>query len=150
MTDTIIRLQSTRRKVSSFEPIPIYCGSRSADDLRMCRDNRLLQGPAVFPTGHNPFNLQGYYYFLIRVLPAIIKKAPDFLLTVTGYCSEDIVRGGQGVQLAGFVPKYQDLLHRSAFMLCPVFGGTGHHQGAGRHGAWVAGSCFKACSTHTC
>jgi glycosyltransferase involved in cell wall biosynthesis len=83
------------------------------------------RGPAVFPTGNNPFNIQGYYYFLIKVLPRILENTPDFLLTVTGYCSKNNVREGQGVELVGFVPDFLNLLISSAFMVCPVIGGTG-------------------------
>jgi glycosyltransferase involved in cell wall biosynthesis len=81
-------------------------------------------GPALFPTGPNLFNIQGYLYFVRRVLPGIQSKARDFSLRVTGYCCE-MVRPAEGILLSGFVPDLKEVYQSARFVVCPVFGGTG-------------------------
>jgi Glycosyl transferases group 1 len=81
-------------------------------------------GTVLFPTGPNPFNLQGYFYFVKKVLPFILAEIPDFTLQVTGACCADILPE-PGVLLSGFVPSLEPLYAQARFMICPVFGGTG-------------------------
>jgi hypothetical protein len=82
------------------------------------------EGPGLFPTGPNPFNIQGYLYFVKRVLPRVQGKARDFSLHVTGYCC-DRVCPTEGVVLSGHVPDLKEVYRSASFMVCPVFGGTG-------------------------
>jgi hypothetical protein len=81
-------------------------------------------GPALFPTGPNPFNIQGYLYFVKRVLPLVRRRVNSFYLQVTGYCC-DHVRPEEGIMLSGFVPDLKAVYELSKFVVCPVFGGTG-------------------------
>ncbi len=81
---------------------------------------------ALFTTGPNIFNLQGYYYFVRRVLPIILKSDPSFRLIVTGYIGSEIkVQNSRGIELLGFVPNLTQYYERARFAICPVFGGTG-------------------------
>jgi len=81
-------------------------------------------GPALFATGPNPFNVHGYFYFVKRVLPRVGPRVDGFRLQVTGYASQRVV-GAAGVELAGFVPELGPLYRRSRFAVSPVAGGTG-------------------------
>jgi len=81
-------------------------------------------GPALFTTGPNPYNTQGYLYFAQRVLPLIRVKDPSFCLQVTGYCSSEVLPV-EGIFLSGFVPNLESLYRSARFLICPVFGGTG-------------------------
>lgn len=79
---------------------------------------------ALLPTGPNPFNLQGYLYFVKRVLPKVLKQIPSFTLQVTGACCKDVLPT-EGVLLSGFVPDIKKVYELAKFVVCPVFGGTG-------------------------
>lgn len=103
-------------------------------------------GNAVFPTGPHPYNVQGYFYFLKRVLPAVLKKAGDFRLEMTGYwCNH--VKEEKDVILGGFVQDMKDLYRDARFLICPVFGGTGQQVKiveAMAHGVPVVALAFSA------
>jgi glycosyltransferase involved in cell wall biosynthesis len=81
-------------------------------------------GPALFPTGPNPFNLQGYLYLARKVLPRVLDEVESFSLQVTGSCC-DLVAPVEGVELTGYVPDLAALYAKARFVVCPVFGGTG-------------------------
>ena len=81
-------------------------------------------GPALFVTGPNPFNLQGYLYFVRRVLPRVRRQSLSFTLRVTGACCQSVLPA-EGVLLSGFVPDLKAVYEASRFAICPVFGGTG-------------------------
>ena len=81
-------------------------------------------GPALFATGPNPFNIQGYLYFVQNVLPRVRSRLPSFSLQVTGYCCQ-FVGPADGVILRGFVPDLRSVYETTRFSICPVFGGTG-------------------------
>jgi glycosyltransferase involved in cell wall biosynthesis len=81
-------------------------------------------GPALFTTGPNPFNLQGYFYFVKRVLPLVRSRAPSFGLQVTGHCCGQ-VDPESNVVLSGFVADLRPVYEAARFLACPVFGGTG-------------------------
>ena len=81
-------------------------------------------GPALFTTGPNPYNTQGYLYFTKRVLPHVRVKDPSFCLQVTGYCSSEVLPV-DGVTISGFVPSLESVFRSARFFVCPVFGGTG-------------------------
>ncbi|HKI34232.1 MAG TPA: glycosyltransferase [Gemmataceae bacterium] len=81
-------------------------------------------GPPLFVAGPNPFNLQGYCYFVRKVLPRLRERVPSFRLTVAGpYCA--YLPPTDGVSLAGFVPDLGAAYAKARFAICPVFGGTG-------------------------
>lgn len=87
------------------------------------RHNQYI-GPALFAAGANPFNIQGYLYFARRVLPRILKSAPDFQLQVAGDCCASLAPAA-GVQLSGFVADLGPIYQAARLAICPVFGGTG-------------------------
>lgn len=88
-------------------------------------ENR-YDGNALLTLGPNAFNLQGYYFFLNRVLPHITSKQPDFRLDVTGnFFFNFSPRTTPGIQYRGFVTDLRNYYESSAFFVCPVFGGTG-------------------------
>jgi hypothetical protein len=89
------------------------------------RQNTFIgDGPALFAAGANPFNLQGYWYFVKRVLPRVRTSAPSFQLDVTGACCK-YVRADRGINLRGVVPNLNAVYENVRFVICPVFGGTG-------------------------
>lgn len=81
-------------------------------------------GLPLFPTGPNPFNIQGYLYFVKRVLPKVRKRMPFFSLQVTGSCCEYIL-GAKDILMSGFIPDLKVVYETARFVVCPVFGGTG-------------------------
>lgn len=81
-------------------------------------------GPALFTTGPNPFNVQGYFYFVKRVLPLVRSQAPSFCLQVTGHCCQQ-VGPERNIVLSGFVADLRPVYEAARFLACPVFGGTG-------------------------
>ena len=89
-----------------------------------CTLNNQYEGAAIFPTGPNLFNLQGYLYFIKKILPLVLQKDSTFLLQVTGACCKEVY-STKGVLLSGFVPNLTDLYQMARFAICPVFGGTG-------------------------
>jgi glycosyltransferase involved in cell wall biosynthesis len=83
-------------------------------------------GSAIFPVGPNSFNLQGYFYFLKKVLPKVMRQIPSFRLQVTGSFGNNIsVESVDGVFSSGFIPDLAAAYEQSRFLICPVFGGTG-------------------------
>jgi len=81
-------------------------------------------GPALLTTGPNPFNRQGLLYFMKALLPAVRQQAPTFQLAVTGEAAQN-AEEEPGVARLGFVPDLRPLYEDAAFLLCPVFAGTG-------------------------
>lgn len=81
-------------------------------------------GAAFFPTGPNPFNVQGYLYFASRVLPQVRCAVPEFKLIVTGGVCEK-VEPAPGIELRGFVPDLDSLYATTRFLICPLLGKTG-------------------------
>lgn len=107
--------RSTRRTRVVHLPMtldPAYPGNR-------------YDGPALFPTGPNPFNVQAYLYFVRRVLPLVLRREPGFVLRVTGYCDASRVAPCPGVELAGWVDDLRPVQAAARFAVSPVFGGTG-------------------------
>jgi glycosyltransferase involved in cell wall biosynthesis len=86
--------------------------------------NNQYSGPALFTTGPNPFNIQGYFYFVKRVLPLVRREAPSFSLQVTGHCCQQ-VEPEMNVLLSGFVADLRPVYEAARFLVCPVFGLTG-------------------------
>lgn len=106
--------------------------------------NNQYKSAALFATGPNLFNLQGYLYFIKRVLPLVLEQDPTFLLQVTGSCCKEVYPT-DGVLLSGYVPSLTDLYQTAKFSICPVFGGTGQQikiVEAMAHGLPVVATCF--------
>jgi glycosyltransferase involved in cell wall biosynthesis len=83
-------------------------------------------GPPLFPLGPTLFNVQGYLYFVRRVLPVVLKAAPSFRLRVTGRFAWKVTAEAQpGIELCGFVRDFEAISAQSGFLVCPVYGGTG-------------------------
>jgi glycosyltransferase involved in cell wall biosynthesis len=81
-------------------------------------------GQALFPTGPNPFNIQGYLYFVKKVLPMVRRRAPSFCLEVTGSICKNVA-SESGIVLRGFVPSLKAIYKSSKFLVCPILGKTG-------------------------
>lgn len=91
-----------------------------------CSLNNNYADSALFTVGPNSFNVQGYYFFLDKVLPLVKVRCPDFQLTVTGsFFYHFIPRVAGGVTFQGFVDDLRGVYENAAFFICPVFGGTG-------------------------
>ncbi len=87
--------------------------------------NSYAGGP-LFTTGPNLFNVQGYLYFVKRVLPYVLREEPSFLLQVMGMWPPGIsVAAAAGIVLRGFVPDLSVEYATASFSVCPVFAGTG-------------------------
>lgn len=81
---------------------------------------------ALFCVGPNPFNIQGYYYFLYKILPLVKTRTKNFKLQVTGKFFYNLVpRTEESIIYRGFVKNLDDIYRKSSFFICPVFGGTG-------------------------
>ncbi|GAB4188540.1 MAG: hypothetical protein Fur006_29040 [Coleofasciculaceae cyanobacterium] len=78
----------------------------------------------LLAVGPNPFNVQGYLYFVRKVLPIIRNKLPEFRLQVVGSISSKLLPV-EGVELLGYVPELKPLYVESRFAICPLIGGTG-------------------------
>lgn len=79
---------------------------------------------AILTMSANIFNIQGYYYFIKRVLPIIRKSLPGFSLKVTGQIS-DVVLSAENVTLTGFLPSLTEAYGAARLAICPLLGGTG-------------------------
>lgn len=91
-----------------------------------CYITNRYTGPAYFLMGPNSFNIQGYLYFIVKVLPKIQKKIPSFILHVTGH--HYFNKGFSpinGVFMKGFTPDLKTIYETAKFVVCPIFGGTG-------------------------
>ncbi|GJL53174.1 MAG: hypothetical protein NPIRA02_03060 [Nitrospirales bacterium] len=109
----IIRTHSTCRAVRT---VPTACA------LQHIKNS--YDGLPLFVGSNNPLNLQGYVYFVRKVLPRVLEKIPGFRLRVVGGFSEK-VEGVQGVELSGYIPDLKPLYTVSRFTICPMLGGTG-------------------------
>lgn len=86
--------------------------------------NNQFDGAAIYTSSDNPFNVQGYLYFVCRVLPRVLEQEPTFCLHVTGsICSA--VLPAEGVELRGFVPDLNSEYAHAPFLICPILGKTG-------------------------
>jgi hypothetical protein len=82
------------------------------------------EGPAIFASGQNPFNVQGLLFFAKRVLPDVLAACPDFSLSLTGHCSNALTPT-RGLTPLGQVQDIEIAYESAAFAICPVFGLTG-------------------------
>lgn len=89
----------------------------------LATDNR-YDGAAIYTSGRNPFNLQGYLYFVARVLPLVLAQEPSFCLHVTGAVCRDVLPA-ERVELHGYVPSLDDEYAHAPFLICPILGKTG-------------------------
>jgi len=81
---------------------------------------------ALFPMGPHAFNLQGYAWFVRRVLPRIRIACPGFELGVSGTLyRHTTLTYRENVRILGFVADPRQLWGLARFLVNPVFGGTG-------------------------
>lgn len=121
--NTILTISSAEAKV-----IGGWVKQTRLETVPMCVDpvdmDNSYAGPALF-VGHNhPFNAQGYAYFMVRVLPMVVRQEPGFTFRVIG---KDTVRfpGHPAADIRGFVHDIRTEYQTAAFLLVPVLGGTG-------------------------
>jgi hypothetical protein len=81
-------------------------------------------GPPVLSIGPNPFNVQGYVYFVRAVMPLILRAIPSFRLIVTGSAKQP-AEASRGIDWRGFVEDRATLFQEAGYAVCPVFAGTG-------------------------
>ena len=98
--------------------------------IPMCMDPAEIantyDGPAVYAIGPNPFNLQGYFYFVRRVLDLIRRRCPGFRLAAFGTCYRGApLPRDEGVRWDGFVEDVAQEYRTARFAISPVLGGTG-------------------------
>jgi hypothetical protein len=88
---------------------------------------RTRHGPmALLPMGPHIFNLQGYAWFVRKVLPLIHAECPGFELAVSGTIHPNTtLEYHPHVRILGFVPEPADLWALGRMLVNPVFGGTG-------------------------
>jgi glycosyltransferase involved in cell wall biosynthesis len=85
-----------------------------------------FSGPALYTMGKHPYTLQGYLYFLRRVVPLLRENGKDFRLDVTGAFYRQVEPVPEsGMVFKGFVPDLEAVYRRARFAVCPVLGGTG-------------------------
>jgi hypothetical protein len=107
--------RNTRRTRVSWLPVT----------LNPCFIPNTYSESAVFTVGPNLFNTQGYLYFVKKVLPLVLRRAPSFTLEVTGSFPLKAPGSASGVILSGFVPDLKPVYETARFFVCPVLGGTG-------------------------
>lgn len=86
--------------------------------------NHAYAGDPLYVIGDNPFNLQGYLYFVSRILPGLRRQFPEFTLRVAGYGSRSLPPA-KGVRIMGPIPDLRSLYSEASFAICPLIGGTG-------------------------
>lgn len=84
-----------------------------------------FSAPPLFPTGPNIFNLQGLLFFIRNVLPLVKRNIPDFILQVSGSLDHRTVIPVDGIKFLGFVDSLSPYFQCCAFVISPVFSGTG-------------------------
>ncbi|MCC7165042.1 MAG: glycosyltransferase [Anaerolineae bacterium] len=84
----------------------------------------MYDGAALFTAGRNPFNAQGYLYFVARVLPLVLEQEPTFCLHITGTLCQDVLPTAR-VELRGFVQDLNNEYAHAPFLICPILGKTG-------------------------
>jgi hypothetical protein len=112
--DADIITQNTRKTITLFVPMTATPSIKP----------NYYDGPAIFPTGPNLFNIQGYMYFVRKVLPRIQNKIPSFLLQVTGSICQHVLPEN-GILLSGFISNLETLYTSARFLVCPIIGSTG-------------------------
>ena len=80
-------------------------------------------GPLMVLSDYLP-NVQGYAYFVTKVLPRILQSLPNFCLQVVGNACQRLVPS-TGINLVGIVDDLTSLYRQCRFAVCPVLGGTG-------------------------
>lgn len=123
-THTIAISQNERDIIASKCPNTnsVYLAA-SHDVVDNCQQS--YGGLPIFPIGPNPLNLQGYAYFIKKVLPIVLNQIPDFMLRVTGSWSKSHIVPTVGVELCGFLQSIDDVYKEAPFLVCPILGGTG-------------------------
>ena len=90
------------------------------------RHENNYSGNALFSVGPNLFNVQGYYFFMEKILPLVRTREPYFKLIVTGnFNRPQSPKVAEGIEYLGFVDDLHRYYEVSGFFVCPVFAGTG-------------------------
>jgi hypothetical protein len=83
-------------------------------------------GPALFASGPNIFNLQGYLLFGERILPTLRERTAGFRLWNTGRFYYHVAPPRYPeIELLGTVPDLNRYYRETRVALCPTFAGTG-------------------------
>ncbi len=86
-------------------------------------NNRYLDF-AILPIPSHTVNFQGYYFFVKKILPLILKKNPFFRLRVLGPAAEKLFPT-PGVVLVGHVEDLKEEYEKARMLISPMYGGTG-------------------------
>ncbi len=81
-------------------------------------------GAPVFLVGPNNFNLQGYLYLALRVMPLLRAKIPTAFFKIIGKLSASLP-DVEGLERLGYVENILPLYEQAPFAICPLLGGTG-------------------------
>jgi glycosyltransferase involved in cell wall biosynthesis len=110
------KLIQEHSKQTKVEYIPVTFNPNFVENI--------YEGDPVFVIGPNQFNLQGYCYFVKRVLPVVQQQLSKFKLQVIGSSCQHLAPV-EGIELLGFVPNLSSLYATTKFAICPLIGGTG-------------------------
>jgi glycosyltransferase involved in cell wall biosynthesis len=88
------------------------------------RCGNTYSGSPVFLMGPNNFNLQGYLYLAMRVLPRLRMKIPTATFKIIGKTSVTLPEI-EGLERLGYVENILPLYEQAPFAICPLLGGTG-------------------------
>jgi glycosyltransferase involved in cell wall biosynthesis len=114
LADTEIIKQNTTRTRVLFVPMSVETTNVPNS----------YDGSAIYAIGPNLLNVQGYLYFIKKVLPLVTPKISAFRLQVTGIWSDQLPFEEYVVQ-SGFLPDLRSVYATSRFAICPLLGGTG-------------------------
>ena len=81
-------------------------------------------GDPIFVGSDNPLNIQGYVFFVLQVLPEVLRKRSDFSLKAIGGFSRKVAKVS-GTELLGYVTDLKPHYTSAPFSICPMLGGTG-------------------------
>jgi len=81
-------------------------------------------GTPLFLVGPNNFNLQGYLYLALRVMPPLRAKIPTASFKIIGKLSASLPEV-EGLERLGYVENILPSYEQAPFAICPLLGGTG-------------------------
>lgn len=84
------------------------------------------QAPPIFASSATSLNIQGYLYFVKRVLPLVLEQEPAFMLHIAGTLTNQLPKPEPpGITFLGYVPDVTELYKHACFAICPNLGRTG-------------------------
>lgn len=81
-------------------------------------------GAALLVLGPNPFNLQGYVWFVREVVPLVRRRCPDFVVRIVGTGADEVLPADV-VEMVGRVDDISAEYAAARFAVVPVWSGTG-------------------------